>query len=262
MKIAVIQMKVELKKLDANYLKAESWISKAAAAGADVVVLPEMWSGGFLTNVMEEHLADMDGQRTKDFLAKLSKEMNINIVGGSVATKKGQDYFNTCYVADRKGNIIADYDKAHLFSFAGEDKRFGAGDRLVTFLLDGILCGIIICYEVRFPEWCRKLALAGTKVLFVPAEWPLKRVAHWRILNQARAIENQMFVVAVNGCGEALKDQQNGGNSMIIDPLGELLADAGAQPEEKMILADVDSLELEKARNNMTVFLDRRPDIY
>ncbi|AFA47508.1 carbon-nitrogen family hydrolase [Acetobacterium woodii] len=262
MKIAVIQMNVELKKLDANYRKAESWINKAAAAKADVVVLPEMWSGGFLTNVMAERLADEDGQRTKDFLAKLSKKLHINIVGGSVATKKGQDYFNTCYVANREGRIIADYDKAHLFSFAGEDKRFGAGERLVTFSLDGIPCGIIICYEVRFPEWSRKQALAGTKVLFVPAEWPLKRVGHWRILNQARAIENQMFVVAVNGCGEALKDQQNGGNSMIIDPLGELLADAGTEPEEKMILADVEPSELEKVRNNMTVFLDRRPELY
>jgi predicted amidohydrolase len=90
----------------------------------------------------------------------------------------------------------------------------------------------------------------------------LPRVNHWRVLNQARAIENQFFVVAVNGCGAAVKDQQNAGNSMIIDPLGKLLADAGADPEEKLIIADVDVAELDQTRKSMTVFKDRRPELY
>lgn len=262
MKIAAIQMKVALKQIDVNYHRAEDWIRQAAAAGADVVVLPEMWSGGFVTTDLDERLADVDGQRAQAFLERLAGELKINIVGGSVATKKGGDYFNTCYVADRQGRMIADYDKAHLFSFAGEDKRFSAGDQLASFALDGVTCGVVICYEIRFPEWSRKLALAGSKVLFVPAQWPLPRVGHWRVLNQARAIENQIFVVAVNGCGEALKDQQNAGNSMIIDPLGKLLADAGADPEEKLIVAEVNLAELDKARNNMTVYKDRRTELY
>ncbi|MBI4858385.1 MAG: carbon-nitrogen family hydrolase [Acetobacterium woodii] len=262
MKIVAVQMKVALKQVEQNYANAEAWIRKAATAEADVVVLPEMWSGGFITSELDERLADVDGQRTRAFLAKLAGELKINIVGGSVATKKGADYFNTCYVADREGRIIADYDKAHLFSFAGEDQRYRSGDKLATFQLDGIACGVVICYEIRFPEWCRKQALAGTKVLFIPAEWPLLRVGHWRILNQARAIENQMFVVAVNGCGDAMKDRQNAGNSVIIDPLGNLLADAGEVPQEKMILGDLDLAELDKIRNNMTVFNDRRIDLY
>ena len=262
MKIAAIQMKVALKQIDVNYHRAEDWIRQAAAAGADVVVLPEMWSGGFVTTDLDERLADVDGQRAQAFLERLAGELKINIVGGSVATKKGGDYFNTCYVADRQGRMIADYDKAHLFSFAGEDKRFSAGDQLASFALDGVTCGVVICYEIRFPEWSRKLALTGSKVLFVPAQWPLPRVGHWRVLNQARAIENQIFVVAVNGCGEALKDQQNAGNSMIIDPLGKLLADAGADPEEKLIVAEVNLAELDKARNNMTVYKDRRTELY
>lgn len=262
MKIAAIQMKVALKQIEQNYKSAEAWIRKAAAAGADVAVLPEMWSGGFVTDDRAERLADIDGQRAQAFLKRLAGELKINIVGGSVATKKGAGYFNTCYVADRRGHIIADYDKAHLFSFAGENRRFSAGDQLVTFALDGVPCGVIICYEIRFPEWSRKQAVAGTEILFVPAEWPLPRVGHWRVLNQARAIENQIFVVAVNGCGEAVKDQQNAGNSMIIDPLGILLADAGTDPEEKLISADINLTELDKVRNNMTVFKDRRVDLY
>jgi len=262
MKICAIQMKVALKQVEQNYKSAEVWLRKAAAAGADVAVLPEMWSGGFITTDLEPRLADVDGRRAKAFLERLAGELRLNIVGGSVATKKRANYFNTCYVADRQGHIIADYDKAHLFSFADENKRFSAGDQLVTFALDGVPCGIIICYEIRFPEWSRKQALAGTKILFVPAEWPLPRVGHWRVLNQARAIENQIFVVAVNGCGEAVKDIRNAGNSMIIDPLGEPLADAGADPEEKMIMADVELAQLEQARKNMTVFQDRRVELY
>ena len=262
MKIVAIQMKVALKQVEHNYANAETWVRKAADSGADVVVLPEMWSGGFITADLDERLADVDGQRAQAFLSQLAGELKINIVGGSVATKKGNNYFNTCYVADRQGCIIADYDKAHLFSFAGENDRYSSGNKLVIFKLDGIDCGIIICYEIRFPEWSRKQALAGTEILFVPAEWPLSRVGHWRVLNQARAIENQIFLVAVNGCGEAVKDQQNAGNSMIIDPLGNLLADAGAEPEEKLISANVDLAELNKVRNNMTVFTDRRTDLY
>lgn len=255
-------MQVALKQIEQNYANAETWIRKAADAGADVAVLPEMWSGGFLTTDLDERLADTDGQRAQAFLSQLAGELRINIVGGSVATRKGAAYYNTCYVANRAGAIIAEYDKAHLFSFAGEDKRYRAGDEQVTFQLDGVDCGIIICYEIRFPEWSRKQALAGTKVLFVPAEWPMARVGHWRTLNQARAIENQMFVVAVNGCGEAMKDQQNAGNSMIIDPQGNLLADAGEEAVEKMIMANVDLAELDEARNKMTVFKDRRTDLY
>ncbi len=262
MKICAIQMQVVLKQLETNYRNAELLLRRAAAAGADVAVLPEMWSGGFVTDDLDQRLADVDGQRAKAFFSRLAGELQINIVGGSVATKKGADFFNTGYVANRQGEIIADYDKAHLFSYAGEDTRFCAGNQLGTFSLDGIPCGIMICYEIRFPEWARKQALAGTRVLFVPAEWPLPRVNHWRVLNQARAIENQFFVVAVNGCGAAVKDQQNAGNSMIIDPLGQLLADAGAEPEETVIIADVDLVKLDQIRKSMTVFKDRRPELY
>jgi predicted amidohydrolase len=262
MKICCIQMNVKLRQVEENFANAEVWLRKAAAAGADTAVLPEVWNGGFLTVGTDERIADEDGKRSRAFLSALAKELNMNIVGGSVATKKQGEFFNTCYVADRQGTIIAEYDKAHLFSFAGEDKRFSPGNQLVTFCLDGVTCGVIICYEVRFPEWCRKQALAGAKILFVPAQWPLLRVNHWRIMNQARAIENQMFVVAVNGCGEVEPLKYNAGNSLIIDPLGNLLADAGKEPEEKMIMVELELSQLEETRKAMTIFSDRRVDLY
>jgi len=262
MKICGIQMKVKLKQTEHNFANAEVLIRNAAKHGADIAVLPEMWNGGFLTVELDDHIADVEGQRTRAFLSKLARELHINIVGGSVATKKGQSYYNTSYIANREGDIIAEYDKVHLFSFGAEDKRYSPGHKLVTFQLDGIDCGVIICYDVRFPEWCRKQAMAGSKILFVPAEWPLERVSHWRILNQARAIENQMYMVCINGCGEVAPNKYNAGNSMIIDPWGNVLADAGVLPREMLILSDIDLSEVEKVRNHMTIFQDRREDIY
>lgn len=262
MKIYGIQMKVKLKQEDHNYANAQTWIRKAAELGADVVVLPEMWNVGFLTDEQEDYLADEEGRKTKAFLSGLAQELGVNIVGGSVATKKGTDFFNTSYIMNREGRLVAEYDKAHLFSFVGEDKAYHAGDKLVTFQLDGINCGVILCYDLRFPEWSRKQVLAGTELLFIPAEWPLTRVDHWRILNQARAIENQVYIVAVNGCGKVDESQYNAGNSMIIHPLGSILADAGEEPKETMIYSDIDLSDVEKVRKRMKVLQDRRVDIY
>ncbi|MDK2936890.1 MAG: hypothetical protein PWP62_1898 [Eubacteriaceae bacterium] len=262
MKIAGIQMAVVAGQIEENFNKAEAWIKKAAQTGADVVVLPEMFVGGFLSKLSMAELADPDGQRTKAFLSRLSKELNINIVGGSVATKKAGNYYNTAYVSDRQGQIIAEYDKIHLFSFAGEEKRYASGDKLLSFVLDGIKCSVMICYDLRFPEIFRKQALDDSQIIFLPAQWPVPRIDHWRILNQARAIENQLFMVSVNGCGKANKDIQNGGNSLMIDPWGQIIADAGGDPEEKMIIGDLDLTQIKMVRDKMTVFTDRKPYIY
>ncbi|WKY48047.1 carbon-nitrogen family hydrolase [Eubacteriaceae bacterium ES3] len=262
MKIAGIQLAVVAGQIETNFKKAEEWIRKAAQAGADVVVLPEMFVGGFLSKLPMEELADPDGKRTKSFLSKLSKELNMNIVGGSVATTKAGKYYNTAYVADRQGQIIADYDKIHLFSYAGEEKRYSAGESLVEFFLDGIKCSVMVCYDLRFPEIFRKQSLSGCEIIFLPAQWPTPRIDHWRILNQARAIENQLFMVSINGCGKANKDIQNGGNSLMIDPWGEIIADGGEEPQEKMIIGDLDLALVKKVREKMTVFVDRQPLAY
>lgn len=262
MKIYGIQMNVVRKQVEHNYKNAEMWIREAAGLGAEVVVLPEMWNIGYLTEELEDYLPDVEGNRTKGFLSHLAKELNVNIVGGSVATKKGSDFFNTSYVVNREGKIIAEYDKAHLFSYVGEEKKYHQGDKCVTFQLDGINCGIILCYDLRFPEWSRKQALEGTQVLFVPAEWPLARVDHWRILNRARAIENQMYIVCINGCGEIDSKQHYAGNSMIIHPLGTLLADAGEHARETMIYSNIDLLDVEKVRKRMMILNDRREELY
>ncbi len=169
----------------------------------DVLVLPETWNTGFFPAQDLANLADDDGRRVKAELGALAGELGVNLVAGSVANRRGSRVYNTSYIFDRQGCCIASYDKTHLFTPMHEDAAFACGNRLCSFPLDGVSCGIITCYDIRFPELTRSLALRGLDVLFVVAQWPDVRIGHLNCLAQARAIENQMFVAVCNSCGAA-----------------------------------------------------------
>ena len=141
----------------------------------------------------------------------------------------------------------------------GEDEYFAAGDHLCRFALDEVPCAIIICYDIRFPELTRKLALAGCDVLFVVSQWPDLRADHLRTLIRARAIENQMFAVLCNSCG-ASEGTQYAGESAIVDPWGKVLAEAGGS--ESIITHDLDLSIVDGIRESINVFRDRRSDLY
>ena len=259
MKISCIQMNVRAGSPDENFSRAEQLIKKAVKRSPDVILLPELWNTGFAPGKIDPSLADEDGARTKAFCGKLAKEHGVNIVAGSVLSRKNGALYNTANVFDRTGACIAVYDKTHLFSPSGVGEAYLAGDRLVTFPLDGVTCGIMICYDLRFAELVRILALSGAKVLFIPAQW--RKVASEQMLTllRARAIENQQFAVLCNGCGTAY-GAEFGGNSAIVDPLGKVLAKAGHR--EKIITAEIDFSAQEKIRQELPVFLDRRPELY
>lgn len=258
MKIAAVQLDVVLGAVDTNYATAEKAIIQAARTGADIVVLPEMWNTSFYP-VNVQQLADNDGRRTKAFFTSLAQTYHVHIVGGSVANCKADGVYNTTYIVNREGKIVGTYDKVHVFTPGGEDTAFHAGNRLNVFTLDGVTMASIICYDLRFAEWVRMAALAGANVLFVPAAWPDVRIDHWRILNRARAIENQMIVVAVNNCGTA-GNFHFGGHSMIIDPLGKIVTEGENKPTIRM--ADVDIGAVASIRETFDVFRDRRPSLY
>ena len=141
----------------------------------------------------------------------------------------------------------------------GEDDYYTPGDHLCRFSLDGIRCGIVICYDIRFPELVRSLALQGIDVLFVVSQWPKERIYHLRSLTTARAIENQMFVVCCNSCGTA-GETVYGGNSAVIDPLGKILTLAGET--EVIVSANLNMQTLDQIRGSIPVFRDRRPELY
>ena len=260
MKVACIQMDMAFGKPDDNFRKAESLITQAVDAGAHIVVLPETWNTGFFPKDDLWELADMDGSRTKAFLSEMALNNNVNIVGGSVANVKGAGVYNTCYVFNRKGECVAEYDKTHLFSPMDEDKYFKKGDHVSFFELDGLKCAVIICYDVRFPELTRTMTVKGVDMMFMVSQWPLVRVPHLDALTKARAIENQMFMVCCNSAGKA-GETVYGGNSSVNDPWGVTIAHAKGQ-EEEIIIADCDTSILDGIRNSINVFRDRRPEIY
>ncbi len=261
MKLVAIQMAVTLGDPESNFTKAEALIRQAMEGNdpPDVIVLPETWNLGFSPETIANHQADQNCQQTHDFCKRLSKELHVHLVAGSVVAKRNNDLYNTALVYSNQGECLAEYDKIHLFSMVNEGKYIQSGQSLATFQLDGVLCGIIICYDLRFPELARTLALRGISVLFVVAQWPMPRVQQWRILNQARAIENQIFVVATNGCGFT-PDSKFAGNSMIVHPLGEILEELGE--DEGLLAAEFAMNEIQRVRENINLLQDRMPHLY
>lgn len=260
LRLALLQMNIEAGNPEANFAKLESLLEEAVSQAnkPDVIMFPEMWNTGYaLTEI--KTLADQDGARTRAYLSEFSRKHQVNIIGGSIAETKGDQVLNTIYAFDRSGQVIADYSKIHLFRLMDEEKYLAAGDKPGKLTLEGAEAGMMICYDIRFPELARKLALEGAKLLFVPAEWPNPRLHHWKTLLTARAIENQMFVIACNRMGIS-GDTQFFGHSLVLDPWGETIAEAGE--EETILYADIDLSLVDSVRAKIPVFEDRRPTIY
>ena len=244
---------------DENFSLAEKLIRESVKEQPDVIVLPETWNTGFFPKENLSDLCCQDGDTVKLRIGELAKKYKVNIVAGSVSNVRNGKVYNTAFVFDRDGICIAEYDKTHLFTPMGEDDYYTCGDHLCRFILDGVKCGIIICYDVRFPELTRSLALQGLDMLFVVSQWPKERIFHLRTLTAARAIENQMFVVCCNSCGTADKTVY-GGNSAIIDPWGQTVVAAGEY--EEILTGDCDLNTLTYIRNTIPVFRDRKPNLY
>ena len=259
MKVACLQMDMLLAKPEENFSHAAELVKRAMKDKPDVLVLPETWNTGFFPRENLQALCDRDGSRVKQVFGALAERYQVNIVAGSVSNVRGGKVYNTAMVFDRTGACIASYDKTHLFTPMGEDNYYTPGDRLCTFVLDGVKCGLIICYDVRFPELTRSLTVPGLDMLFVASQWPKVRTFHLRRLTPARAIENQMFLVCCNSCGTA-GQTVFGGNSAIIDPWGETVALAGET--EEILTADCDLQILTNIRGSIPVFRDRRPSLY
>lgn len=259
MKVSCLQMNMKLGAPQENFAHAEQLISEAMKENPDVLVLPETWNTGFFPKENLAALSCKDGDAVKNRIGSLAKRYSVNIVAGSVSNVRDGNVFNTAFIFNRKGACIAEYDKTHLFTPMGEHDYYTGGNHLCCFTLDDVKCGIIICYDIRFPELTRSLALQGLDMLFVVAQWPKERNFHLRTLTTARAIENQMFVVCCNSCGTAGKIVY-GGNSAIIEPFGKTLALAGET--EEIIASICDMRILSEIRSNIPVFRDRRQELY
>lgn len=255
LRAAAIQFNVKLGSVDANLQQATAALNRVARQGAQLAVLPEMWSSGY----DYRHLATL-AARTPEVLAglqRLCRELKLVTVG-SLPEAENDSIYNTAYVIDN-GEIIGNYRKLHLFSTMGEDRYLSAGNRSLVVDTSAGRIGIAICYDLRFPELFRKLALEGAEIICIPAEWPKPRQEHWKTLLRARAIENQLFIMAANCCGIQGK-LDFCGLSQLISPLGEVLAMAAEEDTE--LIADFDFEEMETYRQQIKILTDRRSDIY
>ena len=259
LRVALAQMDTIPCEPERNRETAERLVRRAAAAGAELILLPEAWNVGFFPRSGLSDLAEpADGPGAR-LLSRLARELGVAVAGGSIVTRPGGTLCNAFFCYGPDGRLAAEYDKLHAFSPSGEGAFFRAGDRLCRFAVCGVEAGVLLCYDLRFCEQARLLALGGARLLLVCAQWPRERLAHWRLLAAARAVENQVFVAAVNGCG-SFGGVTSGGGSLAVSPAGEILAEGGAG--EELVLADLPLGAVEEARRAMNVLADRRPALY
>jgi len=258
LKISLAQMDIALGEPQRNLKTAEQFASAAAAEGADVLLLPELWTTGYVLDQAEAFASSTTGGVFAE-VAALARQYNLHI-GGSCLSRLGQQQFgNTFTWVAADGKLLGAYTKLHLFRLMDEHKYLTAGDDAAVVTTPWGQAGLSICYDLRFPELYRTYALSKAQMIFVPSEWPHPRLMHWRTLLRARAIENQLFMIACNRVGQG-GGVSFCGHSAIIDPWGEPLVEG--DESEGLFTAEVDISKVEAIRAQIPVFADRRPEKY
>lgn len=263
MKIALLQTNIHFLEPEKNYKNVERLIEKAMKVEnkPDVLLLPEDWATGFsdkMFHEIEKHVECFNGP-SLTFLKEKAKEYKVWIVGGSISVKVNEDIYNTTYVINREGEIVGDYSKMHLYSDMDEDVAYKHGEKTDLIETEFGKIGLMICYDIRFCELAKTYALKGAEAIFVVSDFPNPRVDHWKTLLRARAIENQLFVVACNRVGESPMGTYCG-HSIIIDPWGKIVSEGTDQQE--IIYGEIDLKEIEEPRELIHVFNHRRPTSY
>jgi len=253
--VAAVQFNITLGEIKPNLTKVEQALARLAKQGVQLAVLPEMWSAGYDYKRLRAHAVETP--RVVEAIRQQAEAFNLVVVGSLPEVDQDKIY-NTAYVIDR-GTVIASYRKLHMFSTMGEDRFLSPGDRSLVVSTSVARIGVAICYDLRFPELFRKMALEGAEVICLPAEWPKPRQEHWRTLLRARAIENQFFVAAANCCGVQGK-LDFFGMSLLLSARGDVLAEGGETDTE--LITSFDFQEMMEYRSQIRCYDDRRPEIY
>jgi len=252
-------MDIVLADAAANLRTVQDLAAQAAAAGAELLLLPELWGSGYALDRAEE-LADELNTGLFASVAALARHHQLHICGSLLEWDANDSRaYNTATLYDPKGSLQGFYRKIHRFGLMDEDRYLGAGEDAPVLALPWGPTALAICYDLRFPELFRRYGLDGARVILMPSEWPVPRIEHWRTLLRARAIENQCFVVACNRVGA---DRANtfGGCSAVIDPGGNVLVEGGSEPA--LLLATLDLALVDETRGRIPVWDDRRPELY
>ncbi len=237
-------------------IKAEPFIMNASCAGASLIAFPEQFATGW-DPLSSQSVEECTG-RTVSSLQNLASRYSIAIIG-SFRERCTPSPRNTAVAIGKDGKILATYAKMHLFSPAREDIAFTPGTALSTFSIEGVKCGMAICYDLRFPSLFRIYARQGVHAVFVPSAWPESRIRHWELFLSARAAENQMYVVGINTVGTNSVDRYSGA-SMTADPYGTIISRAGSR--EELLYSELDPSLVDTVRNDFPVENDRKDALY
>lgn len=256
MKIGLLQLAVLEKNKAANVAHGLELL-RQHAVDHDLLVMPEVWTTGYSLGHLKEEAEPVDSPVLKE-ICEIAAVNQCAILAGSVPMAREGKVYNTSVAIDKAGKLVNMYDKVHLFGLFHEEKFFAPGNNFKAFELDGVTCGSTICYDLRFPELFRHLALQGARIIFCPAEWPEARVDIWRLLPQARAAENHTYVIAVN-CSGYFKGAPFGGHSMVVAPTGKILAEAGTG--EEFVSCEIDLELVDKVRAQLNALADVRKEL-
>lgn len=252
---------------EANVARAVSAIGRAKEAGAQVAVLPEMFNCPYQNDQFGLYAEAEDG-KTVRALSEAARKNGITLFGGSIPEREGENLFNTCFIFDPFGRVIGKHRKVHLFDIdvpGGirfmESEVLSAGSQITVVDTEFGKIGAAICYDMRFPELFRLMALKGANLVIVPAAFNMTTgPAHWETLLRARALDNQLFVAACAPARNEHASYVSYANSLAVDPYGQIMIRAGA--EETMLLAEIDPGYAAAVRERIPVMRQRRTDLY
>lgn len=266
-RLGLCQVKVDTSK-EKNLLVAQQAVKEAALQGCQIVALPEMFNCPYSNDFFPAYAEQFPSGVTIQTLASLAKEHKIYLVGGSIPERDQGNLYNTCFVFDPKGNLLARHRKVHLFDIDipdgitfKESATLAAGDSITVFDTPFCRAGIAICYDIRFPELTRLMALKGAQLLLLPATFNMTTgPAHWELTMRARALDNQIYVAAISPARDESAGYVAFGHSLVTNPWGEILV----QADEKtaLLTADIDLNYLNQIRQQLPLLKHRREQVY
>ena len=268
LRVACVQLNSSAVKAD-NLEKAERLVARAASTGADLVVLPEKWNAIGSVETLRANAEPLEGGESVEAMSGWAARHGITLVGGSITeAREGREKLsNTCAVFDPSGEIAAVYRKIHMFDVEvgghvyRESEAEEPGEETLVCDAEGWRVGLSVCYDLRFPELYRILALEGAELVMVPAAFTLYTGKdHWELLLRARAVENQCYIAAANEWGVHEGGKASYGRSTIVDPWGVVLAQAA--DEDMVITAELDRAHMERIRRDLPSLANRRPAAY
>lgn len=264
-KLAMCQLRTELSQTE-TLVKAEKFVAEAAQNGAQVVVLPEMFNCPYSREYFKKY-ASLGHEETVAAMSRWAKDNGILLIGGSIPETEDGKIYNTCFVLDKIGEVIARHRKVHLFDvdipgmrFA-ESATFSPGSDVTVFDTEFGRMGAAVCYDVRFPELHRAMAVRGAEVVFLPAQFNLATgPKHWELALRSRAVDNELYFIGASAARYEGFNYECWGHSTVIDPYGDVVATC--DETEQIVYADIDLNRVDEVRRRLPTFLRLRRDVY